>query len=59
VTRFVVVLEVRRLGSSCGTTEDVIEAADAADAEAQAVAAWKSARPECSYAPLLTTAEGR
>jgi hypothetical protein len=54
VTRYVVVLEVRRHGSSFGTTEDVIEAADAAEAEAQAVAAWKNARHECSYAPLLT-----
>jgi hypothetical protein len=50
VTRFVVVLEVRRHGSACGTTEDTFEAADAAEAEAQAVAAWSSVRPECAFA---------
>jgi hypothetical protein len=59
VTRYVVVLEVRRRGSSCGTTEDTFEAADAAEAEAQAVAAWTSARPDCTFAPLLTTTERR
>jgi hypothetical protein len=42
--RFTVVLEVRRRGSSCGTTSDTFEAADAAEAEQLAIEAWTAAR---------------
>ena len=53
--RFVVVLALVWKGATVGSTEDVIEARDAADAEAKAIAAWRAARPGCSFRPLLTT----
>jgi hypothetical protein len=53
---FVVVLEVRRHGSPCGTTEDDIEATSVDEAERGAIAAWTAARPDRTFAPLLTVA---
>ena len=52
---FVVTLEMRRLGAACGSTCDVIEAADVNEAEEQAIEAWKALRPDLTFAPLLTT----
>ena len=58
MTRFIVLLEVRRRGACVGSTEDVVEAVDAAEAEELAVERWKAARASYSFAPLLTvTAE--
>jgi hypothetical protein len=57
VTRYFVVLEVRRHGSSCGTTEDTFEAADAAEAEQLAIGTWTAARQGFTFAPLLTIAQ--
>jgi hypothetical protein len=57
MTRFVVVLEVRRHGSPCGTTEDTFEAADAAEAERLAIEAWTAPRQGFTFAPLLTIAQ--
>ncbi len=54
--RFDVTLEMRRRGTACGSTCDVIEAADAAEAEELAIAAWRALRPDLTFAPLLTTA---
>jgi hypothetical protein len=54
---FVVTLEVRRHGSPCGTTEDVIEATSIDEAERLAIAAWTAARPDRTFAPLLTVAQ--
>ena len=51
---FEVTLEMRRLGAACGSTCDVIEAADAVEAEEVAIAAWRPARPDLTFAPLLT-----
>ena len=53
--RFLVVLEVVWRGAVVGSTEDVVEGEDAADAEAKAIAAWRAVRPGCSFRPLLTT----
>jgi hypothetical protein len=52
---FVVRLAVVLHGATVGSTEDVIEARDAADAEAKAIKAWRALRPGCSFRPLLTT----
>lgn len=54
VPTFTVILEVVLRGATIGSTEDVIEAADAADAEAKAIEAWRGVRPGCSFRPLLT-----
>jgi hypothetical protein len=53
--RFLVVLEVVWRGAVVGSTENVIEADDAADAEAKAIAAWLAVRRGCSFRPLLTS----
>lgn len=55
MARFLVVLEVVWRGAVVGSTEDVIEAEDADDAERKAIAAWQARRPGCSFRPLLTT----
>jgi hypothetical protein len=49
-----VILAVVLHGATVGSTDDVIEAEDAADAEAKAIAAWRAAGPGCSFRPLLT-----
>jgi len=46
---------LRRCGTCVGSTEDVIEAADAVAAEEQAIEAWKALRPDLTFAPFLTT----
>jgi hypothetical protein len=53
---FEVTLEMRRLGAACGSTCDVNEAADAAEAEELAIAAWRALRPNLTFVPLLTVA---
>jgi hypothetical protein len=55
VPEFVVILRASLYGSSAFTTEDVVEAADAASAEAKAIAAWRNVEPLYDFAPLLTT----
>jgi hypothetical protein len=55
VPQFVVVLAVVWNGATVGSTEDVIEARDAAEAERKAIEAWRAVRPGCSFRPLLTT----
>jgi hypothetical protein len=55
VPTFTVVLEVVWKRAVVGSTEDVIEARDAADAEAKAIKAWRALRPGRSFRPLLTT----
>jgi hypothetical protein len=47
---------MRRQGARVGSTEDLIEAADAAEAEELVIAAWRAARPDHTFAPLLTAA---
>ena len=54
MTAFVVTLEIRYHGSACGTTEDVIEADTAEQAERLAIERWRVKRPDRTYAPLLT-----
>jgi hypothetical protein len=55
VPAFTVQLQVLDAHGECiGATEDTFDAADAAEAEQLAIAAWKAARPSCSFAPLLT-----
>jgi hypothetical protein len=56
---FVVVLEMRLRGACVGSTEDVIDAADAAEAEELAIAAWRAAEPDLTFAPLVTVAAQR
>jgi hypothetical protein len=51
---FTVVLEIRLNGAAVGTTSDVIEAATEEEAERKAIQAWRAARPDRSFAPLLT-----
>jgi hypothetical protein len=41
-------------GACFDSTEDVIDAADAAEAEELAIAAWRAARPGFTFQPLLT-----
>jgi hypothetical protein len=55
--RFTVILDVRYGGSSFGTTEDVIEAATAAEAERLAIEQWTAARPDRTYHALLVVEE--
>ena len=57
MTKFTTILEMRRRGACVGSTEDVIEAADAAEAEELAITAWRAARPDLTFAPLLTKGE--
>jgi hypothetical protein len=54
VPRFTVILSVVLHGATVGSTEDVIEATDAAEAEVKAIAAWRAVRPDRSFRPLLT-----
>jgi hypothetical protein len=54
MTRFEVVLEAVIDGSAAGTTRDVIEAGDSAEAEAKAIAAWEQVDPRFTFRPLLT-----
>jgi hypothetical protein len=54
--RYKVILDVIYNGASIGSTEDVIDADDAADAEEQAIQSWKAVRPGCTFHPLLTVA---
>jgi hypothetical protein len=55
VTPFLVILQANLNGSPSHTTRDVIDADTCADAEAQALAAWREADPRFTYSPLLTT----
>ena len=52
--RFLVILDCVLRGSSYGTTKQVIDAATMNDAEVQAVAAAKQARPGWTFYPLWT-----
>ena len=52
--KWIVILEVRAGGSPCGSTEDVIDALTAEQAETKAIALWRAARPDRTFAPLLT-----
>ena len=54
-----VILDVRANGSSFGTTEDIIEADSAEQAERQAIEAWRAVRPDRTFHPLLTLRAGR
>ncbi len=54
VKTFTVVLAVVHHGATAGTTRDEVEASSAHEAEELAIAAWRSARPERDYQPLLT-----
>ena len=51
---FVVILDATLHGSSVMTTEDVIEAASATEAEAKAIEQWKRAEPGFTFRPLFT-----
>jgi hypothetical protein len=51
---FTVLLAITMNGSSIGSTEDVIEADTADEAERETVEAWTRVRPECTFGPLLT-----
>lgn len=58
MTRFRVALSIiDSMGNPVGSTDDVIDAADPAAAEAQAIEQWKRVRPSCTFLPLVTTAE--
>jgi hypothetical protein len=50
---FVVILEVRRHGVPCGSTEDAIEAPNADLAVREATRLWRDAMPGRTFAPLL------
>ena len=53
---FVVCLVIRhRNGAAIGSTEDVVEASDVAEAERLAIERWRAQRPTCRYEPLVTT----
>lgn len=52
--RYVVLLAVVWRGATVGSTEDVIEAGSATEAERAAIDAWQAVRPECSFQPLWT-----
>ena len=54
VALFTVVLEVVRSSAVIGSTEDVVEADDAADAERIAIERWRALRPGCSFQALVT-----
>lgn len=54
MTAFVVTLEIRYRGAAVGTTEDVIEAETADEAERIAIERWRAKRPNRAFAPLLT-----
>lgn len=56
VMEFIVILEVRAGGAPCGSTEDVVEADSGELAEEQAIKAWRVARPDRTFHPLLTLA---
>jgi hypothetical protein len=51
---FKVVLDRHVNNASYGTTEDVVEADSAYEAEEQAIAAWRELDPRFSYRALLT-----
>jgi hypothetical protein len=51
---FEVVLEAVVDDSPAFTTADVVEAADAAAAEAQAIEAWELVEPRFTFWPLVT-----
>jgi hypothetical protein len=55
--KFRVILEMRLHGSACGSTDDVIDAETADEAEQTAIREWKKVRPDLTFAPLLTVAE--
>jgi hypothetical protein len=54
VTQYVATLQVILHGCSVGSTEEVVEASSPAEAEEQAIAAWREAEPRYEYRPLLT-----
>lgn len=56
--KYTVILDVRANGNAYATTEDIIEADSAEDAERQAIDAWKAVRPDRSFHPLLTLRHG-
>jgi hypothetical protein len=55
---YMVILDVRAHGSAYATTEDIIEADSAEQAERQAIDAWRALRPDRTFHPLLTLAAG-
>jgi hypothetical protein len=51
-----VILEMRdERGEAVGSTDDTVEANDAAEASASSVAEWGTRRPELRFAELLVT----
>jgi len=54
--RFVVMLAVSLHGETVGSTRDEFDAPTADEAERLAIDAWTTARPECTFRPLLTLA---
>ena len=54
---YTVILNVSQNGAAVGSTNDVIEAESADEAERKAIEAWKVARPACSFTPLFTREE--
>ena len=54
LTTFTVILQAALNGSPSHTTRDAIDAGTCGDAEAKAVAAWRTADPTFTYSPLLT-----
>ena len=52
--RFVVMLEERLQGAAVGSTEDVFDASGPLEAERLAIGAWRVAKPDGTFVPLLT-----
>ncbi len=57
MTAYSVTLAITKNGATIGTTDDVFEASSAAQAEADAIAAWKAVEPQHGFRPLLTVAQ--
>jgi hypothetical protein len=55
---FEVTLERLLNGSACGSTHDVIEAANADEAVEQAQREWRRVEPRFTFAPLLVIEQG-
>ena len=53
MTVYLVTLAITKNGTTIGTTEDAFEASSAAQAEADAIAAWKALEPHHGFRPLL------
>ena len=54
--KYRVTLDIVLHGSSIGSTDDVVQATSAREAESKAIAGWKAMEPALTFQPLVTTA---